>query len=206
MARGPPRLPRLPRVAVSAATIPALSLWQPWAYAVCHLGKRIENRSAWHEGTPALAVARRLVGTEILIHAAQDVGNVKEFDAAVDRILDIHRREEGVRGMAETYTTKRGGRWVPPISLPRMALVGRAILADVVMTTDGGHRISPWSPRPGLCRLCGAEGVTAARCPKADTWAVPGIGLVLADVVPLAIPIRYAGRQGWFHVPTSVLL
>ena len=28
------------------ARIPALSLWQPWAHAVVHLGKRIEDTYA----------------------------------------------------------------------------------------------------------------------------------------------------------------
>lgn len=48
-------------------TIVALTLWAPWAWAILHLGKRIENRpdkSIWRSGG-----ARRLIGKWLLIHA-----------------------------------------------------------------------------------------------------------------------------------------
>lgn len=39
----------------------ALTLWQPWAYAITHLGKRVENRS-W-------AAPEALRGCKIAVHA-----------------------------------------------------------------------------------------------------------------------------------------
>lgn len=49
------------------ASVKALTLWAPWAWAVMHLGKRIENRAdkgMWRGGG-----AKRLVGSWLLIHA-----------------------------------------------------------------------------------------------------------------------------------------
>lgn len=167
----------------------ALSLWQPWAHAVAHLGKRIENRDRWHEGTPALAVARRLVGSTILIHAAKGVGKRAEYESAVYSI-------ETMRDMPLLS-------YVPALaSLPRMALVATATLADVVETTYGCHRRAYRHNRgTTVCDLC--RGPAVGACPKADPWATPGIGLVLADVVPFATPIPLKGAQGFFKVPTE---
>lgn len=196
-----------------SAEVYALSLWQPWAYAVCHLGKRIENRSAWHEGTPALSTARRLVGSRILIHAAKGSGTRAEFTAAIEWMLR-GRLAEGaaIRGPVALECSGRDSQgpyhyWQPAASLPRMALVARATLAAVVHTTIDGHR---WDAQEDVCKLCGGQvrhPVLSAppRCPKADPWAIPGVGLVLADVETLPAPVRYAGRQGWFRVPASAI-
>lgn len=52
----------------------ALTVWQPWAYCICHESKDVENRT-W---TPPL----RVLGTRIAIHAG------KAFDAdAVARLV-----------------------------------------------------------------------------------------------------------------------
>ncbi len=171
----------------------ALSLWQPWAHAVCHLGKRIENRDRWHEGTPQLAQARRLVGSTILIHAAQSCGTRADFDNAV---LVIRSRVTVGPGLAQISAW--GDRWVPDPSLPRMALVARATLSAVVRTTSGGHR---YAGDGTACDLCGNP--ACGTCPKADPWAQPGVGLVLAAVVPLPAPIPFKGAQGWFDVPAE---
>jgi hypothetical protein len=46
----------------------AITLWQPWAWAICHAGKRVENRT-WRP-------PRDVIGTRIAIHAG------KQHDAA----------------------------------------------------------------------------------------------------------------------------
>lgn len=51
----------------------ALSIMQPWAFAICRLGKRIENRT-WR-ASPSL------IGTWIAIHAS------KREDVHVDRLF-----------------------------------------------------------------------------------------------------------------------
>ena len=54
----------------------ALTLWQPWAHAVAHLGKRIENRP-W-KPWPAV------IGTRVAIHAAAKVDALGEASGAPD--------------------------------------------------------------------------------------------------------------------------
>lgn len=46
----------------SATVLPALTLWQPWAFAVAELGKDVENRDRW-------SPPRRMVGRALAIHA-----------------------------------------------------------------------------------------------------------------------------------------
>ena len=54
----------------------ALTLWQPWAHAIAHLGKRIENRT-WRP--PA-----RLDGKPLAIHAGKTVDS-----EAVEDLIDF---------------------------------------------------------------------------------------------------------------------
>lgn len=57
----------------------ALSVRQPWAWAIIHAGKDIENRS-W---SPMMAVRRHTpVGKRICIHAAQGMTKAEYEDAA----------------------------------------------------------------------------------------------------------------------------
>lgn len=44
----------------------ALTLWPEWAWAICHFGKRVENRG-W---TPPASI----IGTRIAIHAGKHIG------------------------------------------------------------------------------------------------------------------------------------
>lgn len=49
------------------ASVKALTLWAPWAWAITHLGKTVENRpnsSTWRNGG-----GRKLIGSWLLIHA-----------------------------------------------------------------------------------------------------------------------------------------
>jgi hypothetical protein len=54
----------------------ALTLWQPWAWAICHAGKRIENRR-W-------APPRWAVGRDIAIHAGATRGQEQLMRAHPD--------------------------------------------------------------------------------------------------------------------------
>ncbi len=66
----------------------AITLWPEWAYAICALGKRVENRS-WAPGR-ALAV-----GDKIAIHAGKHPGGrsgYAAFVAAILNVTDMHRR------------------------------------------------------------------------------------------------------------------
>lgn len=89
----------------------ALSLRQPWAWAVLHAGKTIENRR-WNT---------RFRG-EFLIHAAKGMTN-DEYEDAVDFINSVRRRQ-GVNWRANQVPD--------PIDLLRGGIVGRARLVDVI--------------------------------------------------------------------------
>lgn len=83
----------------------ALSIRQPWAHAVVHLGKNIENRS-WK------AVFRG----EFLIHAAKGM-TLAEYEGAAEFICDVRGSYDGIPD---------------PKALPRGGIVGRARLVDVL--------------------------------------------------------------------------
>ncbi len=51
----------------------ALTLWQPWAHAVCALGKRLENRT-WEPYA-------NIIGQRIAIHAASRKPDADEIEA-----------------------------------------------------------------------------------------------------------------------------
>lgn len=194
----------------------AISLWAPWPIAIFWpeptkagdpAPKRIENRTSWREGSPALGLARKLVGDRIWLHSALGHGNRSDFESACDFIVGIlgptvipklieRPRFAGTRPIA----------WPPAKSLPRGALVGSAKLVEVVWTLNNGHRTADRQLRNGgACSLCGQD-YSAYTCPKADPWAFErSIGLVLAEVEPLEKPIELKGRQGWFNVPDEVL-
>lgn len=126
----------------------ALTLWQPWAHAVAHLGKRIENRP-W-KPWPAV------IGTRVAIHAAAKVDAVGE--AAV-----------------EGWVRRHTGLALPPAaSLPRGAIVATARVTGVVTESRSPWFMGPfgWTldevialPTPVACR--GAQGL----------WTVPADAL-----------------------------
>ncbi len=109
-----------------------LSLYQPWAYAVTHLGKRIENRP-W-------APWARVIGTTIALHATK--ARVDEHAAAAFIADLIHT--------------------LPPLdSLPRGAIVGTARVVGFVTRSDDPWFFGPYGwqladvvalPEPIACR------------------------------------------------------
>lgn len=133
--------PRAPEP--SAPALRGLTPWQPWAYAVCRLGKRIENRpwAPW----PAI------IGQVIAIHAAAKV------DPAEER-----RVADALAG--------RGLALPPPESLPRGAIVATARVVGCVRASADPWFFGPFGwqladvvalPGPIACR--GMQGL----------WPVP---------------------------------
>jgi hypothetical protein len=101
--------------------IPAISVWQPWAWAICHLDKDVENRS-WHTSYRG----------PVLIHAAKRWDQEDILDAN-DFIISATRIPEKVRPvvLARDLKAHTGG------------IVGVAILHDCVSRSD-----SPWFVGP----------------------------------------------------------
>lgn len=158
----------------------ALSIRQPWCWAILNAGKRVENRD-WR-GPPSFRGV-------FLLHAAKGC-TLDEF-------------EDGVFAIEQA----RGGPTlpIPPLgSMPRGAIVGRATIfhGGVVRTHSDGHRVGP-GPN---CQLCGLPVWNQEQCQKPDPWAVPEtLGLVLADVERLVEPIQFKGALGFFDVPDDLL-
>lgn len=168
----------------------ALSIRQPWAWAILHAGKRVENRE-WK------APPRSMIGQTFLIHAAQGCTREEWKDAG--------------HFMREVYARVP---WAGPTMLPaikdltRGALVGTARLVDVVRVAGFVARPHAWySSAPIRCRWCdrNAEDLPA-ECDKTDPWAVPGgLGLILDEVQALPKPIPLKGALGFFNVPDALL-
>lgn len=96
----------------------ALSVRQPWAWAIIHAGKDIENRSAYSVRAGGMVVC------PVAIHAASGMRQA-EYDWAVWRMA-----QDGVT--------------VPPAAdLPRSAVIGQVEVADFVEASD-----SPWFGGP----------------------------------------------------------
>lgn len=181
--------------------VKALTIRQPWAWAICHAGKRIENR-AWLKAPSLLAVARRLVGQRIAIHAAAGGGKRDDFDDAAEHVIARCRGVE-VAKLPPVFQ-RIGARWALDAEAPRGAVVAVAMLAAVVRTLPGGHRATPARIE---CDMCGQaipdDG--SGPCPNADPWAIEGtVGLILADVAVLPRPVPYKGGQGWWEIPDGV--
>lgn len=90
----------------------ALSVRQPWAWAILYAGKRIENRT-W-------ALPRELIGRRVLLHASKGCTRA-EYEDGSDCIEEI------------------SGRCPPPLDqLPRGAIVGAFTLIGCVAPDDDG--------------------------------------------------------------------
>jgi hypothetical protein len=89
----------------------ALSVRQPWAWAIVHAGKDIENRS-WRRPNPALNYRG-----DFAVHAAKGMTR-DEYEDAADFMADL-------------------GITVPPAAeLQRAGIVGVSTLADIVRDSE----------------------------------------------------------------------
>lgn len=173
----------------------ALSIRNPWAWAICHAGKRVENREWKYPPT---------YRGPLLIHASAWY-SAEEIH---DTMADLRDRGMLPKPDGNPLTLRH---FMGPL---RGAIVARANLVNVVETGPSLHR---WTPTGGhveaTCIGCGAKRApryydqgTTKPCAKPDPWAVPGqLGFILADVVPLATPVPWKGNRGLFDVPESAV-
>lgn len=161
----------------------ALSIRQPWAWAILHAGKRIENRSRADGRAPDLC---RYIGP-LLIHASKGCGIEEYADAAmwmheqhlatpIEWRLD--RQHADTPKLQVLSTLHRGG------------VVGRCNVVGYVGPTGEIYRgDGTRGPLPGVDMR----------------WHVAGsYGLVLADVRPLPF-VPFKGALGFFEVPDSLV-
>lgn len=167
---------------MGGAAVKALSLTQPWAQVILHHGKRIENRVKWRGCS---------YRGPILLHAAQGVGNILDFDDTVEALLcpplSIHEDLiEDVIAVRATYLDDLV--WRPHPKLPRGGIVGRARIDGVI------H-----SERDMAVYEANVPGGAGQR-----KWWFGGFALVLADVEPLPF-VPWKGALGLFEVPNEKL-
>lgn len=112
----------------------ALSVRQPWVWAIFHAGKDIENRD-WSERYQGLRDARRLAdeyarsgGGDFLIHASAGMTRA-EYEDFIDTVHAISR----------THPLPVGLRVPAMVDLRKGGIVGIATLAGVVLAHP-----SPW--------------------------------------------------------------
>jgi hypothetical protein len=157
--------------------VKAITTGAAWAHAIAFLGKDVENLP---QTSPRISTARRLVGEEILIHASGKAPTVEQWESAAAHVLvAAEKGRPGARNaLALLDRILPAGAYDRLPTVPRGALVARARL--VAVADDAGALGSPW----------GYSG---------------DVGLILADVRPLARPIPCPGALYWFDVPQGAL-
>jgi len=122
----------------------ALSLWQPWAHAVIHLGKDVENRT-WptHHRGPLLihASQRRLSPREMREFLAwwpDDVAAPQFKEMQYGGIVGVVDVVDCVRGYPSMWSAAGQFQWVlaNPRPLPFRAVRGRQGLFGVELDLD----------------------------------------------------------------------
>lgn len=160
---------------MTAALDRCLSLWQPWAYAILRLGKRLENR----DRTDGRVPLGGYVGP-LLLHAAKRwQGNYQAFrDMPQEINLDAVDLDEADRLIKASFGCVGRARIV------RWFRECRAVAL---------HR---WYDAEGYpCK--GPE-------PGQEMWFRGRWAAELADVEEFETPIQCLGRQGLFRVPPRV--
>jgi len=201
----------------------ALTVRQPWAHAVCWLGKAAENRT-WrpapaYRGPLLLHAAKGCTGQEygsaaraigkILATSSDEAGHT--FGPNFGPCLRCGARSSVLTSWA--WCPKRDVALLPPLNeLPRGALVGRCELVDARWTDVRGHQRSGRWPGQAVrkpCALCGVsvqDPTNDRPCPKADPWAERGsLALILEKVQVFKMPVPWTGQLGFFDVPDDVI-
>lgn len=170
-------LDETPRNATTDVRPRALSLLQPWAWAVLHGPKDVENRTWWAD-----------LRGHVWIHASRQV-TPRYYREACERIALI----------------TKGALVVPPLAdLPRGAMVGRVLVTDVIL--PGGYASADDRVRRTAARryeLDGRKwgdvfdgGVVTRHPLRANRWHFPNqYGYTLADRRPLVTPLVCRGHQ-----------
>jgi hypothetical protein len=172
----------------------ALSLQQPWASAILHLGKRIENRKPESSAHRALLSYRE----PFLLHASKGVGSITDFSDACVAIREV-ADEDDWRRFRDAYLGISIHRH-RPVFLPRRFAHDGTPLGGIIGIARCVGLYTP-NGAPYL-----AEGIRADRDHRPNMrWKMPGQwGHILADV--RAVPfVPCNGALGLWHVPADVM-
>lgn len=170
----------------------ALTLWPEWAWAVCNLGKRVENR-LWKPSERQLAP-----GEVFAIHAGKHWGGRAGVAAT----------EDGLYAVAEALLAAEPHAMVEVVNAR-----GRRAPYLLARTSRGRHHLDPKAAPTGsvvaLATYLGAMSSNAGRrqawaSMAPDTWHwmlgdLPGWG-----VLTLPEPVSCTGHQGLWRLPRGV--
>jgi len=161
--------------------IPALSLRQPWAWAILHAGKRIENRLAWRSCT---------YRGPIILHASAWPKGKLDADGTL-RTRRFPAFEEAAWAMFDAIDPSDRIR-LGPVTMGKLlerrgGVVGCARIVDAV----SGSLEFDTKIRMGTISL------------RQKPWYMGGFALVLDDVKPLPF-IPCGGALGLFGLAPSV--
>lgn len=160
----------------------ALTIWEPWASAIVHGDKRIENRT-WRP-------PRTILDEVIAIHAG------KTFDQeALNELVEAGM----IDGLMtdETFEYHAGH------------IIGVARVIGWGDDSDHRHRIErpgPWLDFQGVCERDGSEWYPDAVIEHAheSPWWMGPVGWLLGDIAPLETPIPARGMPGVWKIPEDV--
>jgi hypothetical protein len=160
----------------------ALSIRQPWAWAIVHAGKRIENRQRKDGAMPDICRHRG----PLLLHASKGMARLECLEAFQDR------QDMGV---------EMDGIWPGAKALQRGGIVGRC-RAVAHLDCTGRFWFNPSSSIEA--NLTWRRGPSRGDSEIDMRWWAGGYALVLADVEPLPF-IECKGALGLWNVSESTL-
>lgn len=155
----------------------AISVRQPWAWAIAAAGKDIENRSS---PQPWLGFVRtcaaRGVPARVFVHAAKGCTG-QEYDDAESFMYDLdlvgdHRVRHDVDDDEDDERLPE--LWIPELAeLPRGAIVGSVTIVEVVRVAQL-RTASPWAVGEWCLVLADFEALPVTPCKGAlGLWTVP---------------------------------
>ena len=160
----------------------ALTLRHPWAFAIAHLGKRVENRD-WDARTADLMGLPQLVGETIAIHGGtapqrpkraghwSQLAETNLWRQHCEDLQAVHRTLGGeLPDGAAQYLARRG---VSTLTPEAFILHGVVAVATISGTTHS----------------------------STDPWAARGaLHIHLTNVITLPEPVQCSGKQGFWDL------
>lgn len=160
----------------------AITLWPEWAWAICYLDKRIENRR-WFPFT-------RHINTRICIHAGANIGGKPGYVNAEDGFDDVAYMAEGAGWYVRTS----------PGMVHKKEVYYASFTKDEE-TVDISTLTVPRKSIVAVATLTGAHKPVISNFRKMPPWAVSGqYHWYLKDVDVLDEPIECRGAQLFWEV------
>lgn len=170
----------------------ALTLWQPWSWAIAHAGKRVENRT-W-------APPASVIGQRVAIHAG-----LRLDKAAAEALIGdlMHRWDPGGCRAPMSAAVRLQGLMLGECGgLVHGAVESVATIAGALLLERNTPGVVSGIVRNGRH---GDLNCAATRAVFDSPWRVPGMwSWVLTDVIALPEPVPCRGAQGLWTLPEDV--